>query len=106
MNKKWVRYNDDYYYVLGRDQLGMYMLINSLQSSLFLPTHEVEKLDECIPEQYNKEEQVLYKPYKSSDIYCGKIININNDSQYLPYLIQIDNDSIWATPIQLYKYNI
>lgn len=67
---------------------------------------EVEKLDECIPEQYNKEEQVLYKPYKSSDIYCGKIININNDSQYLPYLIQIDNDSIWATPMQLYKYNI
>ena len=104
--KKWVRYNNDYYYVLGRDQYDTYMLINSLENSVFLPTHDVENLEEFIPEQYNEEEQILYKPYKSSDIYCGKIININNDSLYRPYLMMVDKDSIWVTPIQLCKYNI
>lgn len=106
--KKWVIYDDDYYYVKGRNIFGYYILINSLADHVFLNKRKFNKIKEFIPDQqYNKEEQVLYKHDKYSDTYyISKIRQIDNNHPYRPYLIDTDNGLIWATPQQLYKYDI
>ena len=107
MLHKWVRYNNDYYYVQGRSIFGDYLLINSHDEHIIMTPRKVKTLEEFIPEQYNKDDLVIYKQNESSDTYrCGKIINIDNFCPYRPYLIDTDNDLIWATPIQLYQYKI